>query len=150
MGFSCWTNQGCACYLMHSYRHLVSSNYQCRTISGNVCECVCVCVCVVCTRARVRAQSCPILWEPMDCRPPGSSVHGNFQAKILEWVAIFSYARESSGTRDRTASLVSPALAGGLYHCTIWAKGQIIFPLGFKVLEYYQKFSVHQDDKVNI
>ena len=119
-------------------------------IRQRVWVCVCVCVCVVCTRARVRAQSCPILWEPMDCRPPGSSVHGIFQAKILEWVAIFSYARESSGTRDRTASLVSPALAGGLYHCTIWAKGQIIFPLGFKVLEYYQKFSVHQDDKVNI
>ena len=27
-------------------------------------------------------------WDPMDCRPPGSSVHGIFQARILEWVAI--------------------------------------------------------------
>ena len=31
-------------------------------------------------------QSCPTLWDPMDCSPPGSSVHGIFQARILEWV----------------------------------------------------------------
>ena len=33
------------------------------------------------------AQSCPTLSDPMDCSPPGSSVHGSFQAKVLEWVA---------------------------------------------------------------
>ena len=33
------------------------------------------------------AQSCPILHDPMDCSPPGSSVHGIFQARVLEWVA---------------------------------------------------------------
>ena len=33
-------------------------------------------------------QSCPTLCDPMDCSPLGSSVHGIFQAKILEWVAI--------------------------------------------------------------
>ena len=33
-------------------------------------------------------QPCPTLSDPMDCRPPGSSVHGIFQAKILEWAAI--------------------------------------------------------------
>ena len=32
-------------------------------------------------------QSCPTLCEPMDCSPPGSSVHGILQARILEWVA---------------------------------------------------------------
>ena len=36
------------------------------------------------------AQSCPILCDPMDCHPPGSSVHGIFQARILEWVALSS------------------------------------------------------------
>ena len=37
-------------------------------------------------------QSCPTLCNPMDCSPPGSSVHGILQASILEWVAIsFSY-----------------------------------------------------------
>ena len=34
------------------------------------------------------AQSCPTLYNPMDCSPPGSSVHGILQARILEWVAI--------------------------------------------------------------
>ena len=34
------------------------------------------------------AQSCPTLSNPMDCSPPGSSVHGIFQARVLEWVAI--------------------------------------------------------------
>ena len=32
--------------------------------------------------------SCPTLWDPMDCRPPGSSVHGILQARMLEWVSI--------------------------------------------------------------
>ena len=40
------------------------------------------------------AQSCPILSDPMDCSPPGSSVHGIFQAIVLEWVPIaFSVKR---------------------------------------------------------
>ena len=38
------------------------------------------------------AQSCPTLCDPIDCSLPGSSVHGIFQARVLEWVAI-SYAR---------------------------------------------------------
>ena len=34
------------------------------------------------------AQSCPTLSDPMDCSLPGSSVHGIFQARVLEWVAL--------------------------------------------------------------
>ena len=34
------------------------------------------------------AQSCPILSDTMDYRPPGSSIHGIFQARVLEWGAI--------------------------------------------------------------
>ena len=34
------------------------------------------------------AQSCPTLIDPMDCSPPGSSIHGIFQARVLEWGAI--------------------------------------------------------------
>ena len=38
------------------------------------------------------AQSYPTLRDPMDCSPPGPSIHGIFQARVLEWVAIaFSY-----------------------------------------------------------
>jgi len=33
-------------------------------------------------------QSCPTLWDPIDCSPPGFSVHGILQARTLEWVAI--------------------------------------------------------------
>ena len=35
------------------------------------------------------AQSCPTLIDPMDCSPPGSSVHGIFQARVLEWGVFF-------------------------------------------------------------
>ena len=39
------------------------------------------------------AQSCPTLSDPMDCSLPGSSIHGIFQARVLEWGAIaFSMA----------------------------------------------------------
>ena len=41
------------------------------------------------------AQSCPTLCDPVDCSPPGSSVHGILQARILEWVAI-PFSRGSS------------------------------------------------------
>ena len=38
-------------------------------------------------------QSCPTLSDPMECSPPGSSIHGIFQARVLEWGAIaFSIA----------------------------------------------------------
>ena len=50
-----------------------------------MCVCVCVCVCV-CTLT----QPCPTLCGPVDCSLPDSSVHGIFQERILEWVAISS------------------------------------------------------------
>ena len=37
------------------------------------------------------AQSCPTLNDPMDCSPPGSSIHGIFQARVLEWGAILGH-----------------------------------------------------------
>ena len=61
------------------------------------------------------AHSCPILWDPMDCIPPGSSVHGILQTRILEWVAI-PFSRGSSQLRDWTR--VS-CIAGGFF--AIWA-----------------------------
>ena len=58
-------------------------------------------------------QSCPALCDPMDCRPPGSSVHGILQARKLEWVTI-PFSRGSSQLRDQTqyTSLTSVSLAG--------------------------------------
>ena len=46
------------------------------------------------------AQSCPTLCDPMDCSLSGSSVHGVFQARVLEWIAI-SFSRGSSRPRNR-------------------------------------------------
>ena len=61
------------------------------------------------------AQPCPALGNLMDCSPPGSSVHGISQVRILEWVAI-PFSRGSSWSRDWT--LVS-CIAGRFF--TIWA-----------------------------
>ena len=46
-------------------------------------------------------QSCPTLCDSVDCSPPGFSIHGAFQARILEWFAT-SFSRGSSPPRDRT------------------------------------------------
>ena len=68
--------------------------------------CVCVCVC---------AQLCPTLCNPMDYScPPVSSVHGIFQARILEWVAIL-FSRGSSWPRDWTHISCVSGIAGGFF-----------------------------------
>ena len=41
------------------------------------------------------SQSCPTLSDPMNCSPPGSSIHGIFQARVLEWGAIVFSMRPS-------------------------------------------------------
>ena len=49
------------------------------------------------------AQSCPTPCDPMDCSPPGSSVHGILQARIREWIAIsFSNKRVNLGLYFKT------------------------------------------------
>ena len=59
-------------------------------------------------------KSCPTLCNPMDCDPPGSSVHGISHLRILGWVATF-FSRGSSRLRDQTHT---PALAGEFFtHC---------------------------------
>ena len=60
--------------------------------------CVCVCMCVyVCAHvhACLVTHSCLTLCDLLDCSPPGFSVHGIFQARILEWVSISSSRRSS-------------------------------------------------------
>ena len=60
-------------------------------------------------------QSCLTLCNPMDYRLPGSSIHGIFQARVLEWVAI-SFSRGSSWPRDWTWVF---CIAGRCF--TVWA-----------------------------
>ena len=71
-------------------------------------------ICPACMCAKL-LQSCPTLCSPMDHHPPGSSVHGILQARILHWVAI-PFSRGSSWFRDQT--WVS-CIEGRLY--TLWA-----------------------------
>ena len=52
------------------------------------------------------AQSCPTLHDPMDCSPPGSSVHGIFQARVLEWGA---FALSEINTRTSSSFLPFPS-----------------------------------------
>ena len=78
----------------------------------------------------VRAQSCLSLCHPMDCNPPDSSVHGIFQARILEWFAI-SYSRESSQPKEQTRISWVSCIGGqildychlgsnSVYRCLLW------------------------------
>ena len=89
---------------------------------------------VFCTTlvAFMRAQSCLTLCNPMDYSLPGSSVHGIFQARILEWVAIL-YSRESFQSRDRTyVSCVSCISCTGsliLYNCATWEAFLMLYSL---------------------
>ena len=74
----CW----CVCVLVYVLVYVL------------VCVCWYVCWCVC-------AQLCLILCDPLDCSPPGSSVHAIFQTRIPEWVAI-SYSKGFSQSRDQT------------------------------------------------
>ena len=68
------------------------------------------------TQTCVHAKSlqwCPTLWDPMDCTPLGSSVHGILQARILEWIAMTS--KGSSQPRDQTHISCTSCIAGGLF-----------------------------------
>src|SRR5574337_331915 len=57
------------------------------------------------------AQLCPNLSDPMDCSLPGSSVHGIFQARVLEWVAI---------AFSMIISRMTQVAANGIFHYFIW------------------------------
>ena len=80
--------------------------------------------------------SCVWLCNPIDCSPPGSSVHGILQARILEWVSIPS-SRWSSRPRDwtRVVSLTSPALANRFFTTNSTWECIILIPLIY-VLPY--------------
>ena len=79
-------------------------------------------------------QSCPTPCNPMDCSPPGSSVHGILQARILEWVAILS-SRGYSRPRDQTqVSYVSCTGRRVLCHHCHLASPSLIWYLTFNFI----------------
>ena len=90
------------------------------------------CLCLV-------AQLHPTLYDPMDCSPPGSSVHGILQARILEWAAI-SFSRGSSQPRDQTC--VS-------YISLHWQVGSLPLVLPGKLTSIYTCFCIFKNKQTN-
>ena len=74
----------------------------------NVCVCACVYTCT-CLLSCVR-----LFYDPMDCSPPGFSIHGIFQARILEWIAI-AFSRESFQPRDQACASRVSWITGRLF-----------------------------------
>ena len=95
---------------------------------GCVCVCVCVCVCL----HMLSLQSCPSLYDPTDCSPPGSSVHGILQARILESLVMPS-SKWSSQTRNQTCVSQIFCVAAGFFTAELqgkppWSPSHIHFP----------------------
>ena len=80
----------------------------------------------LCVRVCSVTQLCLTLCDPRDCSPPGSSVHGILQVRILEWTAISS-SRGSSPPRDPAhVSCVSCIGRRMLYHCFTWGTSLLL------------------------
>ena len=78
-----------------------------------------LCVCIYSAWEHAQSlQLCPTLCDPVDCSPPGSSVRGILQARILEWAAVPS-SKGSSWPEDRTCISYT---AGGFFTC--WSTGE--------------------------
>ena len=84
------------------------------------------------------AQSCPTLCDPMDYSLPGSSIHGIFQARILEWIAI-SLPRVSSWTRD--GSWISRIAGKTIYHLSHQGSPCLSMKLKVKLLSHIWLFA---------
>ena len=93
-------------------------------------------------------QLCLTLCNPMDCKPPGSSVYGISQGRLLEWVAI-SFPRRSSCPRDQTLSPCWPVGSLPLSHlccsvaqsCLTLCNSMGCSRPGFLVLHYLSGFA---------
>ena len=106
---------------------LVPLNSTVKYVKMCVC-CVCVCVCVY----SVTFES----FQSLDCSPPGSSVHGISQARILEQVA-FPPPRDLPDPRIKPTSLMSPALTGRFFTTVPPGKPKVKM-----VLLYYVTFII--------
>ena len=128
---------------MHYQRTLVKGcNWSSKSEGGGVCDCaslanfqmrlsilvwvprsqylLCFGMSCMCAKA---LQLYLTLCNPMDCSPPGSSVHRIIQERILEWVPISSSSGGSSWPRDRTHVSCDSCLGLEiLYHLATWAK----------------------------
>ena len=85
LGFNAekWLWNTFKCVILHQFGEIFTLTYSiyCMKLTSNLFECYAV---SYVGRLRLCAQSCPTLYNPMDCGPPGSSAHGIFLAWILE------------------------------------------------------------------
>ena len=105
------------CVLRHTHTHTHT-----HVFNALLSVCVRACVCL-------GTQTCLPLCSPMDCTPPGFSVQGISQTRILEWVAIFCF-RRSSQPRSWT-----PVYSIGrwiLYHLATWEASFLFFRILMK------------------
>ena len=117
--------------LLHCQQILYHLSHHGSPLKKAVCVCVCVCyIPEMNTTLQINYSSikytyiygsgglvtklCPTLCDPIFCSPPGSSVHGILQARILESVAM-PFSRGSSTPRDQTHISCVPALAGRFF-----------------------------------
>ena len=103
------SSSGVTAWLLHQIRPLSTLPTTAELVSYRPQQTTCV-------LSHFRLSQCLTLRDAMDCRPPGISVHGILQARILEWVVIF-FSRGSSRPRDRTQVSY---IAGR--HFTLWGK----------------------------
>ena len=82
-------------------------------------------------------QSSPTLCNPMDCSPPGCSVHRIFQARILEWV-VTSFSRGSFPPRERT---LTSSNTGRLFTVWVTREEKITLTLHRKVIWQHTRLS---------
>ena len=109
-----WTIFYCVCVYVYIYT-------QCIYVNIHICCClVTSCVWLFC--------------NPVDCSLPGFSIHGIFQARILEWVAI-SFSRRSSGPRDWTQ--VSQ-IAGRLFTVWVTRESELVLYSEVKVFSWWK------------
>ena len=109
------------CFFCPSAIHLFGYKYIQIDIVKNIYKEIKCCFMVLLVyKLKSVAQSCSTLCHPMDCRPPGSSVRGFFQARMPEWIAI-SFSRGCSWPRDWTQ--VS-SLAGRLFTICVTREAQ--------------------------
>ena len=94
-------------------------------------------------------QTCPTLCDPVDCSPPGSSVHGIPQVRILEWVALLSSRGLLCSPRGDHPNPGIKLMSLCLLHCR-W----ILYPLSYLISPYmiwdhfYKLYSSHLQDKI--
>ena len=101
-----WVNWDTRSY-SNSYSFAIQFYLSIQPERQHIGDCLCLWKDALIWAAKVKSESevsqlCPTLCEPMDCSPPGSSIHEIFQARVLEWVVIF-FSRVSSWPRSPTS-----------------------------------------------